>query len=53
MKDPTAAAAMKRQIYSGAYQRMQLPDPFGKSAGGKDLFKDPKEQAAYEAFAGG
>jgi hypothetical protein len=53
IKDPTAAAAMKRQIYSGAYQRMQLPDPFGKSAGGKDLFKDPKEQAAYEAFAGG
>jgi hypothetical protein len=43
----------KREIYSGAYQRMQLPDPFGKSAGGKDLFKDPKEQAAYEAFAGG
>ena len=53
MTDPAAYKAAKREIYSGAYQRMQLPDPFGKSAGGKDLFKDPKEQAAYEAFAGG
>lgn len=39
MKDPAAAEAIKQKIYSGAYQRMQLPDPFSKTAGGKDVFK--------------
>jgi hypothetical protein len=36
---PGMLDAKKREIYAGAYQRMQLPDPFGKTAGGKDVFK--------------
>jgi hypothetical protein len=49
----TALAKKERELMVQHFKMMGLPDPFGKSAGGKDLFKDPKEQAAYEAFAGG
>jgi hypothetical protein len=50
-RDPSAYAKKERELLTQHFMMQGLPNPFVTSD--KNLFKDPKEQAAYEAFAGG
>jgi len=50
-RDPSAYAKKERELIAQHFMMQGLPNPFTTS--GKNLFNDPKEQAAYEAFAGG
>ena len=50
-RDPSAYAKKERELIAQHFMMQGLPNPF--ATGGKELFKDAKEQAAYDKFVGG